>query len=131
MASKEHPGVSGSATALHEVRIAAVLLETIEHIDPGHLSRVERAVFGGYRPRTVVVTTPNHEYNAVYGMARGQFRHPDHRFEWDRSRFRHWATGVAARNSYSVAFNDIGDPHPTLGASTQMAVFTLTAASPR
>ena len=104
---------------------AAVLLETIEHIDPGHLSRVERAVFGCYRPRTVLVTTPNHEYNTMYGMAPGQFRHPGHCFEWDRPKFRHWASGVAARNGYSVAFSDIGDPHPTLGASTQMAIFTL------
>src|SRR5690554_644497 len=38
---------------------AAVLLETIEHIEPSRLSRVESAVFGGYRPATVIVTTPN------------------------------------------------------------------------
>ncbi|MDP2761161.1 MAG: methyltransferase domain-containing protein [Sideroxyarcus sp.] len=110
---------------------AAVLLETIEHIDPGRLSRVERAVFGSYRPRTVFITTPNHEYNFMYGMAPGQFRHPDHCFEWDRSKFRHWACGVAERNGYSVIFQDIGDPHPTLGASTQMAIFTLIADSNR
>ncbi len=106
---------------------AAVLLETIEHINPGRLSRVEGAVFGCYRPRTVLVTTPNHEYNTMYGMAPGQFRHPGHCFEWDRPKFRHWASGVAGRNGYSVAFSDIGDPHPTLGAPTQMAIFTLIA----
>lgn len=104
---------------------AAVLLETIEHIDPGRLSRVERTVFGCYRPQTVLITTPNHEYNVMYGMAPGQFRHPGHCFEWDRYKFRHWACGIAERNGYSVAFHDIGDPHPTLGASTQMATFTL------
>lgn len=103
---------------------AAVLLETIEHIDPGQLSRVERAVFGDYRPRVVLVTTPNREYNAVYGIPPGRFRHPDHRFEWDRDRFRHWAGGVAARNGYAIAFHAIGDIHPTRGASTQMAEFT-------
>lgn len=103
---------------------AAVLLETLEHVDPGRLSRVERAVFNGYRPRTVLITTPNQEYNAVYGVATGQRRHPGHCFEWDRTKFRHWACGVAARNGYSVAFRDIGDMHPTRGAPTQMATFT-------
>lgn len=103
---------------------AAVLLETIEHVEPGRLSRVERAVFGCYRPRTVLITTPNREYNAVYGMVPGQFRHPGHCFEWDRPKFRRWACGVAARNGYAVAFRDIGDIHPTRGAPTQMATFT-------
>jgi 3' terminal RNA ribose 2'-O-methyltransferase Hen1 len=103
---------------------AAVLIETIEHVDPGRLSRVERAVFGCYRPPTVLITTPNREYNLVYGIAPGQFRHPDHRFEWGRPKFHCWACGVASRNGYSVAFHDIGDTHPTLGATTQMARFT-------
>ena len=103
---------------------AAVMLETIEHVDPGRLSLVERAVFGCYRPRTVLITTPNQEYNAVHGMSPGALRHPDHRFEWDRPRFRRWACGVAQRHGYSVAFQDIGDCHPTRGASTQMAHFT-------
>lgn len=106
---------------------AAVMLETIEHVDPGRLSLVERAVFGSYRPRTVLITTPNQEYNVVHGMNPGAFRHPDHRFEWDRPKFRRWACGVAARHAYSVAFDDIGECHPTRGASTQMASFTLGA----
>ena len=61
----------------------------------------------------------------LHGMNPGAFRHPDHRFEWDRPKFRRWACGVAARHGYSVAFHDIGDCHPTRGASTQMASFTL------
>ena len=108
---------------------AAVMLETIEHVDPGRLSLVERAVFSCYRPRTVLITTPNQEYNVVHGMNPGAFRHPDHRFEWDRPKFRRWACGVAARHAYSVAFHDIGDCHPSRGASTQMASFTLDAGS--
>lgn len=106
---------------------AAALVETIEHVAPAHLSRVERAVFTELRPTTVVVTTPNHEYNVVYGLAEGEYRHPDHRFEWDRSRFRSWARGVAGRNGYRVAFEDVGPAHPWLGSPTQMGVFRLDA----
>ena len=108
---------------------AAALVETIEHIDPGRLSRVEIAVFGGMRPRVVLVTTPNVEYNVLHGMPPGEKRHPDHRFEWSRARFRQWARGVAERNRYRVSFIDIGEYDPQYGSSTQMARFTAISPS--
>lgn len=108
---------------------AAVMLETIEHIEPGRLSRVERAVFGRARPRLVLVTTPNSEYNPVHGMAPGEKRHPGHYFEWDRARFQRWADGVAERQGYQVSFFDIGPPYPGCGSSTQMARFRVAEAS--
>jgi 3' terminal RNA ribose 2'-O-methyltransferase Hen1 len=104
---------------------AGVMLETIEHIDPNRLSLVESAVFGCFRPKLVLVTTPNAEYNPIHGLGPNMFRHPDHRFEWDRPRFRRWCQGVARRNDYSVSFADIGEYDDDLGASTQMAVFAI------
>lgn len=102
---------------------AAALVETIEHTDPGRLPRVERAVFGSMRPRIVLVTTPNQEFNVLHGMAPGKRRHPGHRFEWNRAKFRQWAQGVAQRNGYDVSFIDIGAHDPVRGSSTQMAHF--------
>jgi 3' terminal RNA ribose 2'-O-methyltransferase Hen1 len=102
---------------------AAVLMETIEHIEPERLSTVERAVFGSDRPRQVLVSTPNREWNDLLGVPPGHFRHPDHRFEWSRARFAAWARGVAGRNGYRVAFQGIGAAHPLLGCPTQLAVF--------
>jgi len=102
---------------------AAVMLETIEHIDPRRLSRVEDAVFGATGAGMILVTTPNQEYNAMHGMAPGEKRHPGHYFEWDRAKFRRWACGVAERKGYTVSFFDIGPLHPVLGSSTQMARF--------
>ncbi|PKO58444.1 MAG: methyltransferase type 12 [Betaproteobacteria bacterium HGW-Betaproteobacteria-18] len=102
---------------------AAVMLETIEHIDPGHLPRVERAVFAGMHPRLVLVTTPNQEYNVLHGMVAGRKRHPGHHFEWTRAQFQQWASGVAQRHGYSVSFADLGPPDPVHGSSTQMARF--------
>jgi small RNA 2'-O-methyltransferase len=110
---------------------AALLVETIEHIDPGRLSALEDAVFAGYRPASVLVTTPNHEYNVIHGIPPGALRHPDHRFEWTRAKFRSWALRVAKRNGYSASFHDIGDPDPILGGSTQMAIFTAIETSER
>jgi 3' terminal RNA ribose 2'-O-methyltransferase Hen1 len=102
---------------------AAVLLEAIEHIDPDRLSTLERSVFGSFRARLVLVTTPNREYNDLYGQPEERLRHPDHRFEWSRARFQTWAGGVAKRNGYDVAFGGIGWEHPVRGCSTQMARF--------
>jgi small RNA 2'-O-methyltransferase len=109
---------------------AAALVETIEHIDPRRLSTLEHAVFACYRPATVIVTTPNREYNVIHGMAEGALRHPDHRFEWDRTRFRAWTGGVARRNGYAVRLQDIGEPDPLLGGSSQMAVFRRAVVKP-
>jgi len=103
----------------------ALLVETIEHLDLDRLSALEQAVFVCARPGAVVVTTPNAEFNGLLGVPAGRFRHPDHRFEWTRDRFRRWADGLAARTGYTVACHDIAGAHPVLGGASQMAVFRV------
>lgn len=102
---------------------AAAMVETIEHVEPRSLSRVESVVFGQMRPAWVFLTTPNREYNPLYDLAPGEFRESDHKFEWDRARFRQWARGIAERNDYRVSFSGIGEQHPELGPPSQMASF--------
>lgn len=104
----------------------AILMEVIEHIDPDRLPAVAGNVFGSMRPRHVVVTTPNADYNVRYpGLTDGEYRHPDHRFEWTREQFADWARSVAAAHDYTVAIRPVGEDDPDVGAPTQMAVFTL------
>ncbi|MFF4453038.1 3' terminal RNA ribose 2'-O-methyltransferase Hen1 [Streptomyces goshikiensis] len=106
---------------------AAVLSEVIEHLDLPRLPALEYAVFGAARPRTVLVTTPNVEYNVRWeSLPAGHVRHGDHRFEWTRAEFRAWAAEVARRHGYAVAFVPVGDDDPEVGPPTQMAVFTQT-----
>ncbi|GAA2411293.1 3' terminal RNA ribose 2'-O-methyltransferase Hen1 [Streptomyces glaucosporus] len=108
---------------------AAVLSEVIEHIDPPRLPAAEHAVFGAARPGTVVVTTPNAEYNVRWEtLPAGRVRHPDHRFEWTRGEFRAWAGKVAERYGYAVEFRPVGDDDPEVGPPTQLALFTLARA---
>ncbi|GAA3109801.1 3' terminal RNA ribose 2'-O-methyltransferase Hen1 [Streptomyces rectiviolaceus] len=104
---------------------AAVLSEVIEHLDEERLPALEYAVFGSARPRTVLVTTPNVEYNVRWEtLPAGHVRHGDHRFEWTREEFRGWARQVAERHGYGVEFIPVGDDDPEVGPPTQMAVFT-------
>src|ERR1700761_786031 len=82
---------------------AAALVEVIEHLDPARLGTLEQNVFASARPRTVIVTTPNAEYNVRWpGLAAGGLRHPDPRFEWTRAEFAAWSDGVAGRHGYTV-----------------------------
>ncbi|WP_086772159.1 3' terminal RNA ribose 2'-O-methyltransferase Hen1 [Streptomyces bobili] len=109
---------------------AAVLSEVIEHLDLPRLPALEYAVFGSARPRTVLVTTPNVEYNVRWEtLPAGHVRHGDHRFEWTRAQFRTWATEVAGRHGYEVDFVPVGPDDPEVGPPTQMAVFSMGAAS--
>lgn len=107
---------------LHGYRVAT-LIETIEHLEPGRLSQLEHTVFAGYRPQRVIVTTPNVEFNVLLGLAPGERRDADHRFEWSRAKFREWAAGVARRCRFRVTVRGIGEPDAQLGAPSQMAVF--------
>jgi 3' terminal RNA ribose 2'-O-methyltransferase Hen1 len=104
---------------------AAVLMEVVEHIDPPRLAALGRVVFGHARPGTVVVTTPNVEYNVRYqGLPAGSMRHRDHRFEWTRAEFRSWAGAVATDHGYTVRYLPVGPDDPEVGPPTQLAVFT-------
>jgi 3' terminal RNA ribose 2'-O-methyltransferase Hen1 len=103
---------------------AAALVEVIEHLEPSRLSALEQVVWHHARPRAVVLTTPNREYNARFpGLSGERLRHRDHRFEWTRRELEDWAGGVAARRGYRVRFAGVGDADPELGPPTQMAVF--------
>lgn len=76
-------------------------------------------------PKTVIVTTPNAEYNELFpGLLPGRFRHPDHRFEWTRAQFTAWCQEIGDRWGYRFRTEPVGPTHDELGAPTQMAVFT-------
>ncbi|MFD5113134.1 3' terminal RNA ribose 2'-O-methyltransferase Hen1 [Streptomyces sp. NPDC058391] len=104
---------------------AAVLSEVVEHLDLPRLPALEYAVFGTARPRTVIVTTPNVEYNVRWEtLPAGHVRHGDHRFEWTREEFHAWAERVGQRHGYGIAYVPVGPDDPEVGPPTQMAVFT-------
>jgi 3' terminal RNA ribose 2'-O-methyltransferase Hen1 len=105
---------------------AATVVEVIEHLDPPRLAAFERVLFEAARPRAVIVTTPNAEYNVKFEtLPAGQFRHKDHRFEWTRDQFQQWASEIMERFGYSARFLPVGEDDPEVGPPTQMGVFTL------
>jgi 3' terminal RNA ribose 2'-O-methyltransferase Hen1 len=104
---------------------AAAVVEVIEHLDQSRLAAFERALFEFARPHTVVLTTPNVEYNVTFeSMPAGRLRHADHRFEWTRQEFQNWAARVAERYGYSVRCLPLGPKDETVGSPSQMGIFS-------
>jgi 3' terminal RNA ribose 2'-O-methyltransferase Hen1 len=105
---------------------AAAVVEVIEHLDEPRLAAFERVLFEFAKPKTVIVTTPNVEYNIRFEtLPAGKFRHRDHRFEWTREQFQNWATAVAQRFGYSIQFLPVGPEDAEVGPPTQMGVFSV------
>ncbi len=102
----------------------AAIVEVIEHLDEDRLTSFERVIFEFAKPKQVIITTPNSDYNVLYeNMEAGDMRHNDHRFEWSRKEFKAWAEAVANRNNYSVEILPIGDTDENVGAPSQMGIF--------
>ncbi|MEO7300212.1 MAG: 3' terminal RNA ribose 2'-O-methyltransferase Hen1 [Verrucomicrobiota bacterium] len=102
---------------------AAAVVEVIEHLDAPRLAAFERVLFECAKPKNIVITTPNREYNVKWEtLPAGKFRHRDHRFEWTRAEFQGWANGVAERFGYSVRFLPVGPEDSIVGSPTQMGI---------
>ena len=110
---------------------AVAVVEVVEHIDPSRLDMFENTVFGAMGPETVLLTTPNREYNVRFENLRANgLRHRDHRFEWTREEFRAWAGRVAESYGYAVETAGIGPEDPEVGPPSQAARFTLEPGGP-
>jgi 3' terminal RNA ribose 2'-O-methyltransferase Hen1 len=104
---------------------AACVIEVIEHLDTARLASFERVLFEFAHPNTVVLTTPNVEYNARFPtLPAGQLRHKDHRFEWTRAELQRWAARISERFGYRTELRPVGPEDPEAGPPTQMTVFS-------
>jgi 3' terminal RNA ribose 2'-O-methyltransferase Hen1 len=103
---------------------AASVTEVIEHLDAAKLATFERILFGFAAPNTIVLTTPNRDYNVVYEkLNAGETRHNDHRFEWSRKEFEDWTVKISEEYAYKVRVSGIGAESGEYGFPTQMGVF--------
>ncbi|PKV48088.1 3' terminal RNA ribose 2'-O-methyltransferase Hen1 [Aquimarina sp. MAR_2010_214] len=102
----------------------ASLVEVIEHLDEPRLQALEKVVFKYAKPKNVIITTPNKEYNVLFeGMSVGQMRHSDHRFEWTRKEFETWGDRIAETFDYEVSYKPLGEVDKKYGGASQMAIF--------
>ncbi|CAB3677523.1 hypothetical protein CEY09_12275 [Achromobacter marplatensis] len=101
----------------------AIMLESLEHYCPRRLSRIEKTILAGYRPKRLLISTPNKGYDIEKGLSMHHRRHAEHHFEWCQARFRKWVQGVALRTGYKVRLDGIWRPDSTWEPTTQIAIF--------
>jgi hypothetical protein len=100
-------------------------------------------LLGHYRPRLLVLTTPNFTFNARFhppgvprkgfldptGQTTRVFRHSDHKREWTVPEFEEWCQQAADENGYDFTLDGVGlptEPDPfdrQLGYASQTALF--------
>lgn len=107
---------------------AITCIELIEHLHPDVLAKFPQNVFGYMKPRIVVITTPNSEFNELFPQLKaGDFRHWDHKFEWTRDEFREWCEEVIkSYPEYTFSTRGVGqqtDENEHLGPCSQIAIF--------
>jgi len=121
---------------LREENVDAItMVEVIEHLPADALESLPFVLFGFYRPRVIIISTPNREYNkCIKGFDLNTFRHYDHKFEWTRKEFQDWcALQLSKYDGYEVTYQTVGRVHPSAeedffsvnkhGRCTQIAVF--------
>jgi 3' terminal RNA ribose 2'-O-methyltransferase Hen1 len=86
--------------------------EVIEHLTQDRLKQVEYNIFKLYRPKTVLITTPNFDANKFMPtLPTGDFRHRDHKFEWTTLQAQEWASRISQEYGYKFSLDGIG-VHP-------------------
>ncbi|GMH01422.1 hypothetical protein Nepgr_003261 [Nepenthes gracilis] len=117
-------------------------LEVIEHMEEEQACLFGNIVLSSFCPKILIISTPNYEYNVLLQSSNlsGQeedpdekeelplqsckFRNHDHKFEWTREQFGHWATALALRHKYGVEFSGVGGSAGVgPGFASQIAVF--------
>jgi hypothetical protein len=105
------------------------LVELIEHLYPEVLIKCIETIFAKIKPKFVLITTPNQEFNVAFqDDDPKKFRHWDHKFEWTRNEFQTWCHEIVYNfTDYElVYFDGLGEPpqeFSSVGHCSQIVLF--------
>lgn len=108
-------------------------VELIEHLLLEDVPLMEENIFAFMKPKLVIISTPNYDYNVLISKEvgekyTGRFRDDDHKFEWTRKQFEDWCAAVVKKYQiYQFKIYGVGqlasDVDHKHGYSTQIATF--------
>ena len=85
-----------------------ILCEVIEHLKKFQLDLAINNIFNVYKPKYVLISTPNQEYNKYYNLKRNEKRHSGHIFEWKTNQFLDFANKIKKKYHYKFKYEGIG-----------------------
>ena len=112
---------------------AVVAIELIEHLQEDTLKLVPESIFGQIKPKLVILTTPNREFNVAFENFEGPFRHYDHKFEFTRLEFEEWVQSSIINRypEYKVEhFSGVGEGPIHLGFCSQCKLILISKMYP-
>ena len=98
-------------------------IEVIEHLPVNDAENCFDIILGYYKPKKLIVTTPNKDYNVLFEMKDDQMRNDDHKFEWTKEEFYRICTKFGYKFNYIVEFDGVGFYNEKYGYSTQICYF--------
>ena len=97
--------------SLDEVAIQAdmdiLLMEVIEHMSLEEAGNLLKRLLS-YSFHQLILSTPNKDFNAFYGLSEEQMRHEDHKFELSTQEFQTWLTATVG-DTFVIQFFTTGD----------------------
>lgn len=84
-----------------------LLMEVIEHMSKAEAKKLLEQLLQLPFHR-LILSTPNKDFNAFYGMTEEQKRHEDHQFELTAAEFKQWLTEIIGE-AFQLAFFTTGD----------------------
>lgn len=95
-------------------------IEVIEHLSNDEIQVFIEIVFGKLKPKLVILTTPNIEYNINYPILFNGLRHNTHLFEFSPSELNDWGKKIVDLFEDYAFYTDFCD----INKSSQIIVFT-------
>lgn len=65
-----------------------ILCEVIEHFHKEDREKLLYTIINLFSPKEFILTTPNYDYNKNYGMEEGEYRHRDHKIEYNEDQIK-------------------------------------------
>lgn len=103
-----------------------IMSEVIEHMSREDAESMIKRVLS-WPFKSIIITTPNKDFNSNYRLEVEDMRHEDHKFEIGGEEFKIWIEGIAeiaCKNKCVLSFFDIGDRindlRPTLAVMMKM-----------
>jgi len=96
-----------------------IISEVIEHMKKDEATKIVKEILGKRNVKSLIITTPNKDFNPFFSFEEDEMRYEDHQFEMGKEEFTRWVEEVIgiidnkdnkdSKKELNIQFLDIGD----------------------